>query len=175
MSQRFKVIEHMPLMIDDFIRNVEREEAIKKKSMLNKVAIEYECKLRRSKINEEILEAIDDPVAKGNKLISHELEILDNVVPLYVFRERIKHPRETTPIALLSLESTIEFFNIEEDVSPVGFGLDHDIDLATGDLYEMKINNVRILEYEEFVSDQEFVNTLEFQTFLYKYKGRMIR
>lgn len=45
--------------------------------------------IEEGKINEEILEGIDDPMTKANKVMSHELEILDNV-PLYVFREIIK-------------------------------------------------------------------------------------
>lgn len=49
------------------------------------------------------------------------------------------------------------------------------MDLATGQPYEMEMDDFRILKHEEFISDGEFVNTPEFETFLYQYKGRMIK
>lgn len=66
-------------MIDDFIRNMEREEAMKKRATYDKISKAFEWKVSRGKINNKILEGINDPVAIDDKLLLHELEILENV------------------------------------------------------------------------------------------------
>lgn len=68
------------MMIDDFIRNMEREEAVKKRETYDKIAKAYEWKVSQGKINEKILEEIYDPMAIAKKLLLHELEIV-NYVP----------------------------------------------------------------------------------------------
>lgn len=47
------------------------------------------------------MQGVDDPLARANKLIEHELEILEGV-PAYVFRDRKKNIRHIGPLAHMS-------------------------------------------------------------------------
>lgn len=74
-------------MLDDFIRNLDRETTIAKRTQHDKVSKAYAWKLNKGKINDDVLQGINDPLAKANKLMEHELEILEGL-PAYVFQRQ---------------------------------------------------------------------------------------
>lgn len=122
-----------------------------------------------------MLKNIEDPLELANKLIEHELEILEGVSP-HVFRDYIDTIRNTKPLAHMSPASTSGNvpFTPREDYPPV-YVDDTPIDLATGQLNVREVANIRFLEHEDFIADSDFIASKEFTTFLYQYKGSQIR
>lgn len=68
-------------MLDDLIKNVDREEAIAKRGKYEKVMQAYQWKLFKGKMNKDVLQKIEDPLEFSYKLMEHELEILEGVPP----------------------------------------------------------------------------------------------
>lgn len=166
-SQKLRAGEHFPLMPDDFIRNMERQEAIEKRTKYDKVSKAYKWKLSRGKINEDIMQGMDDPLAKANKLMQHELEIL-NGVPTYVFRDRRQGVRDTESLAHMSPQSISEYVPVDSpgEGFPPGYDYDMQMSLATGQYGVQEINDIRLLEHEEFISDNDFIHIEEFNKFM---------
>lgn len=85
--------------------------------------------------------------------------------------------RETEPIEHLSPQSTSEYIltNSHDNMSPPRFKYEQWMDLATCQYHMQEVDDTRILEHEEFISDQDFIHTAEFNIFLCQYKGKIIR
>lgn len=54
-SQKLKAGENVPLIPDEFIRNMERQEATERRTKYDIVSRAYEWKLGQGKINEDIM------------------------------------------------------------------------------------------------------------------------
>lgn len=65
----------------------------------------YKWNLFRRKMDENVLQKIEDPLELAKKLMEHELEILEGVPP-HVFRDNIDTVRNTEPLAHMSPAST---------------------------------------------------------------------
>lgn len=135
----------------------------------------YKWKLYRRKMDENVLQKIEDPLELANKLVEHELEILEGVSP-HVFRDYIDTIRNTEPLAHMSPSSTsgIIPFTPREDYT-LGYVEETQIDLATGQLNVREVADIRFLEHEDFIADSDFIASKEFTTFLYQHKGSQIR
>lgn len=175
-SQKLGAGDHELFMPDDFIKNLDRETAIAKMIQHDKVSKAYARNLNRGKINDDVLQGIDDPLAKANKLMEHELEFLEGV-PAYVFRDRAQPIRDTDPLIQMSPQSTSDFIPIDlprEDYPP-SFESDVQLNLVTGQYNVQEIGDIRLLEHEDFIVDNDFISSKEFNTFLCQHKRMQIR
>lgn len=66
--QGLKGYEHVPLLKEYFIRNLERKETSQKMELYNKVMSDYNWKFARDMIKHDI-EDITEPLAKAEKLM----------------------------------------------------------------------------------------------------------
>lgn len=108
--------------------------------------------------------------------MEHEHEILEGVLA-FVFRDRVQQIRDTEPLIQMSPQSTSDFIPIDsprEDYFP-GFESDVQLDLMAGQYNVQEIGDIRLLEHEDFIADNDFISSKEFNTFLCQHKGIQIR
>lgn len=78
-SQKLCPIEHMTLLIDDLIRNLEMDEVVSIKKKYKNVERDFKQIIRKIKINIDPLSGIIDPLTKALKLLEEKYKILNNV------------------------------------------------------------------------------------------------
>lgn len=86
-SQKLSPIAHRAVLIDDLIRNLERDEAVSRKEMHRNVERAFEWKLRHRRTNIDLVSGMTDPLSRALKLLEDKDKILSNV-PDALLQER---------------------------------------------------------------------------------------
>lgn len=93
------------------------------------------------------------------------------------FRDKVQHIRDTKPLIQMSPQSTSDFIPIDsprEDYLP-SFESDVQLNLVTRQYNVQEIGDIILLEHEDFIADNDFISSKEFNTFLCQHKGKKIR
>lgn len=163
----------MAQMLDDIIRNLEREEAkvLRERSEMTWEAFKW--KRERGMVDGDLLGNLQDPLEIAKKLLQHEVEIMHRVPPQFL--HFVNTGKDSKPLANMSPKSSASSIPADsprEDYPP---GFEAEVDVETGEFNIRDIVDIRMTEHEDFAADDGFASSGEFLSFLYQYKGAHVR
>lgn len=170
-SQKLRSYENVPLVQEDLIKNLSEAQDMDKLEAYDKVIRDKEWKNNRNLLKTGVYLDIQDLVTCTNKKIIHLDEVIEGVPPSVLDRDTRnplgRNVQFVIPLLHMSPQPTpsIQSDRVdiqEQDPSHVPKG----DEVFAEAIVERE--DIRQLAGENFISDDEFIHSQEFTTFLYK-------